>query len=203
MNRTSHVLWIAALAAALLPSAALGNALITDFNSFSSDALFASWAALDATVVSGPSSYDITAKGYGSNYKYIGFPVINGAGNLLLELSVTLSGPPAADGQLGPIVTLIDGDNTRNNYAWFGQTLGSHVLTIPIASPTWVDDPGSSPGLDLSTLTHMHMQLDPGTFGASDAYTIKWENLQLTVPEPGSLAMAAAGVGLLLVRRRK
>lgn len=200
-----NAVWIAAAVAVALvrPQAVKADAVITDFNGFTSDALYAGWADLGATVTSGPNSYDINAVGYGSNYKYIGFPVINGLGNVNLELTVALSGPPAADGQLGPIVTLIDGDGTRNNYAWYGQPLGAQVLTKGIASPTWVDAPGSTPGLDLATLTHMHMQIDPGAFGTSGAYTIQWQNLSLTVPEPGSMALAAAGCGLLALRRRK
>jgi hypothetical protein len=36
--------------------------------------------------------------------------------------------------------------------------------------------------LDLATLTHLHLQLDPGGFGTSGAYTVSWENLRLTAP---------------------
>ena len=177
---------------------AVASVVITDFDNFTSDALYPSWDT--ATIVSGPTSYDITAIGYGSNYKYIGFPVITGAGNTDIELTVTLEAPQEADGHLGPIVGLIDGDGTHHNYAWYGQTLGSHVLTLPIDSPTWVAASGSTLGLDLDTLTHMHMQLDPGGFGTSGAYTVKWENLSL-VPEPATLTLLLVG-GLLARKRR-
>jgi len=195
---------VAVLGAALaLSSSTHANTLITNFENFTSDALYPSWALPSATIVSGPTSYDITAIGYGSNYKYIGFPEIFGAGNLYLELTVTLEGPPEADGQLGPIVGLIDADGTHHNYAWYGQTLGSHVLTMPIASPTWVAAAGSTPGLDLNALEHMHMQLDPGGFGTTGEYTVKWENLRLVVPEPSAMLLLTSGCVLLLgVRRR-
>ena len=194
-----------ALAGSLaLVSPALAQTTITTFDNFVSDALYPSWALPSATIVSGPSAYTITATGYGSNYKYIGAPAINGVGNTHLELTVTLSGPAGADGHLGPIIGLIDGDGTHVNYAWYGQLLGSHVLTVPIDSPTWTDAPGTTPGLDLSTLTHMHMQLDPGGFGTSGFYTVSWENLSLiTVPEPSSLALFGLGaMGLAIMRRR-
>ena len=176
---------------------------ISTFDNFTSDALYPSWALPSSTVVSGPTSYSITATGYGSNYKYIGDPAIVGAGNTDIELTVTLNGPAAADGHLGPIVGIIDGDGTHYNYAWYGQTLGSHVLTMPVESPTWVAVPGSTPGLDLNTLTHMHMQLDPGGFGSQGAYTVEWQNLQLIVPEPSSLLLAACCSALAIGMRRR
>jgi hypothetical protein len=184
---------------------AFANTTITTFDNFTSDALYPSWALPSATVVSGPTAYSITATGYGSNYKYIGFPAINGAGNTHLELTVSLSGAPAADGNLGPIIELIDGDGTDFVFAWFGQTLGSHVLTKSLDSPSWANAPGSAAGLDLATLTHMHMQLDPGAYGSSGPYTVVWENLSLiTIPEPSSLALLTLGAaGLLIARRRR
>jgi hypothetical protein len=195
---------VLALAGSLaIVSRAMADATITTFDSFTSDALYASWAS--ATIGSGPTAYAITATGYGSNYKYIGEPVINGVGNTHLELKVTLSGPGPADGQLGPIISLVDGDGTYANYAWFGQTLGSHTLTMAVDSPSWFSSAGTTPGLDLSTLMHMHMQLDPGGFGTSGAYTVSFENLSLiTVPEPSSLALFGLGaIGFAVMRRRR
>lgn len=188
-----------ALAGALaLASPAVAQVTITDFDSFTSDALYPSWDS--AVIVSGPTSYSITATGYGSNYKYA---PADGLGFDVLELTVTLSGPPAADGHLGPIIGLIDGDGTHNNYAWYGQPLGSHVLTMDMDSPTWTAAAGGVPGFDLSTVTHMHMQVDPGGFGVAGAYTVEWENLSL-VPEPSTFALLGLG-GLVvgMVRRRR
>lgn len=203
LNRCAIV--AAAMAMLFVAGQARADVTITNFDNFVSDALYPSWAMPSSTVISGPTSYSITATGYGSNYKYIGFPEIEGAGHTTIELAVTLSGPPAADGMLGPIVGLIDGDGTHVNYAWYGQTLGSHVLTLPVDSPTWTAVPGSVPGLDLDTLTHMHMQLDPGGFGSSGQYTVVWENLALTnfVPEPTSFALLASSLGLALGFRRR
>jgi hypothetical protein len=160
-------------------SSALANTAITTFDDFWSDALYGSWAASAGGIENpGPTSYAITATGYGSNYKYIG--VIDGTGETTVELTVTISGPPAADGHIGPIISLVDGDGTFVNYAWYGQLLGQHTLTMPLASPTWQSAAGTTPGFDLATLTHMHMQVDPGGFGTAGAYTVTWENLRLT-----------------------
>ena len=191
----------AALSMTLLVGTVQADALVTDFNNFNSDALFGSWGI--ATVNSGTDSYSITATGYGSNYKYIEDAGRQGAGNTTIELSVTLSGPAAADGQLGPLVQLIDGDGSHYHYRWYGQTLGSHVLTRDVQSPDFIGAVGGTPGLDLNNLIHMHMELDPGGFGVSGAYTVSWENLALTgVPEPSSIMLLLGSAGLFGLRRR-
>ena len=150
---------------------------ITSFENFTSDNLYPSWNS--KAVTSTPTNYIVTATGYGSNYKYIGSPAIDGTGCTQIELDVTLSGPPAANSELGPIVTLIDGDGTSYSYRWYGQTLGHHVLTMPVNSPTVVEKPGSVSGLDLAKLQHLHLSVDPGHFGKSGAYTIAWNKLRL------------------------
>jgi len=161
---------------------------ITTFDDFYSDAVYASWASLGAVIESGTTNYVITATGYGSNWKY---NPVDGSGNITLELTITLSGPPAADGHLGPIISLVDGDGTYANFAWYGQTLGHHVLTVPVTSPTWYAAPGTTAGLDLATLTHLHMQMDPGGFGTQGAYTISWENLRLVGPPAPPIQISA------------
>ena len=114
-------------------TAAQAQVLVTDFNFFTSDELYASWVAPSAVIDSGENSYNITATGYGSNYKFVNAV---GTGTTHVELEINLSGPPAANGQLGPIVSFVDDDGTYYNYAWFAQTLGDHVLRAPLAAPT-------------------------------------------------------------------
>src|SRR6185436_6870857 len=165
MKQKHHSFWFAALsggaAIMAMASPARADLIINTFDSFNSDALYASWSS--GTIVSGPTSYSVTASGYGSNWKYN--PIAeDGTGNTMVQLTVTLSAadPGNADGRLGPIITLVDGDGTEYNYAWYGQLTGHHVLTMPINSPTWMTGPNN--GLDLSTLTHLHIQLDPSSY---------------------------------------
>jgi len=172
-----------------LAISASANLTINTFDNFTSDALYASWSS--ATIVSGPTAYSITATGYGSNYKYN--PISqDGTGNTTVQLTVSLSAanPGAASGKLGPILTLVDGDGTEYNYAWYGQLLGNHlVLTMPITSPTWIGSAGSTPGLNLATLTHMHMQLDPSSY--SGQYTVAWEDAQLIGATPPTITITS------------
>jgi len=167
------------LAAGLLGgNYARADVQLVSFHNFTADEMYGSWPA--AKVVSGETNYVITATGYGSNYKYLGNPPggdVTGCTNL--QLKVTLSGPPRADGQLGVLVNLVDGDGTEFVYAWYGQKLGYHVLTMPVDFPSRTNAVGSVSGLDLTSITHLHLQLDPGQLGTNDAYTVSWEDLSL------------------------
>lgn len=173
-----HTVWLAtalALAGTLgMFSRARADTTISTFEFFNANALYGSWGS--ATIDSGPEAYTITATNYGSNWKYLG--TIDASGETTVELTVNLSSSSTNDGKLGPIVSLVDADGTYYNYAWYGQLNGSHVLTLPVNQPTAIVNAGSVAGLDLATITHLHLQLDPSTY--HDGYTIAWENLRLT-----------------------
>lgn len=168
--------WCALVA---LNGPAKADVVITSFQDFFENALYASWASPEALIDYGTESYSVTATGYGSNWTYIGGLGVQGAGNTHLKLDVTLEGPPAADGHLGPLITLVDADGSNYNFAWYGQLLGNHILTIPVNAPTWIGGPGTVPGLDLDHIDHLHLQLDPGGFGTAGQYTVRWNELSL------------------------
>lgn len=96
-------------------------------------------------------------------------------------------------------MTLKDADGTAYHYAWYGQRLGSHVLTRRVDQPSWTEA-GGIPGLDLATLTHLHLQLDPGGYAGS--YTVSFEDLRL-VPEPSVFALACLGGMVWMCLRRR
>ncbi|MEJ5237929.1 MAG: hypothetical protein WHT82_06195 [Limisphaera sp.] len=169
-----------------LVAAPLGRAdtVIANFDSlFTMDGLFA-WA--DATVVATDTGYSITDVCYGSGYKDIN---VDASGETTVMVTVTLDGPPEAEGHLGPIVSLVDADGTFYNYAWYGQRRGRHVLTMDVQQPTFVSGAGTVPGLDLAKLDFFHLQLDPGFFGCGGAYTVIWHDFRL-VGAPGPQIVA-------------
>jgi len=160
---------------------AAANTTLSDFENFNLDGLFSSWSS--ATIVSGSTSYSITSSGYGSGFKTLD-PNIDATGETNVELTVTLSGTGAVNAPIsGPIVSLVDADGTFYNYAWYGQTSGSHVLIANLSTPTFISAPGSVAGLDLSKLAFFHLQDDPGAYQGQ--YTITFEKLRLTgAPRP-------------------
>jgi hypothetical protein len=160
---------------------------LSTFDNFNLDGLFASCAS--ATTVSGPTSYAITSSGYGSGYKAIN-PPIDATGETNVELTVTLSGTGGSNSPIsGPIVSLVDADGTFYNYAWYGQTSGSHVLTAKLGAPSFVSAAGSVPGLDLANLAFFHLQDDPGAYAGQ--YTITFESLRLTGAPPPAITSQA------------
>jgi hypothetical protein len=167
--------------ALVMPVSLRADTTITAFEDFTLDGLFSSWAS--ATVISSPTNYSVTASGYGSGYKALS-PALDATGETSIELTVTLGGSSGASSPIsGPIVALVDADGTFNNYAWYGQTKGTHVLKANLAAPSFTSAAGAVPGLDLSKLAFFHLQDDPGSYAGT--YTITFELLRLTgAPHP-------------------
>jgi hypothetical protein len=124
----------------------------------------------------GPDSLSMTASGFGGGYHGV-IPNINTDSNKTLRLNVTLTAPPAANGQLGPIVVLQDGDGTQLRYAWYGQNPATNlVLTAPLNSGV-IAQAGSTAGFDFSTISFFHVQVDPSGYAGS--YTVSFNNLDI------------------------
>lgn len=176
-------------AVCLTCTTALADTPLATFDeNFAMDGLFA-WS--DAIVESTANGYSIIDRGYGSGYKNI-TPNIDASDETTIELTVRVSGQGAAANApvSGPIVSLVDTDGTFYNFAWYGRTTGRHVLTAPLSSPTSVQAPGSTPGLNLAALDFFHLQDDPGDFAGT--YTIVFERLRLI----GAPAMRIASARL-------
>jgi hypothetical protein len=183
---------------------AMADTEVVSFKNLAPDNVYGSWSEPSAEIVSGPTNYVVTATGYGSGVINLDSSAITGTGNTTLQVTATLNGKPAAAGQLGPIVELVDADGTDCVFAWYGQTLGRHVFTKLLSSPTRVVAAGETKGLDLDALTHCHLQLDPSHY-TNASYTISWESVKLvggsksasstTPPDDAPKASAKTGTG--------
>ena len=186
---------IAICSGCITGATAISATLISEYDNFNLSGMYQSWAdpAL-TTITSGPTRYKGQSVGFGGGYFDLN-PQINAAGETEIALDVTVD---AASSLPGVILALVDGDGTLQNYAWYALSDGDHLLTKTIGMTSFGGEPGSIPGLNLSTLDFFHIQVD-GT-----RYSVSFNNLELTqVPEPASCLLAAGGlIGVLSMRRK-
>ncbi|MBU0679283.1 MAG: PEP-CTERM sorting domain-containing protein [Verrucomicrobia bacterium] len=185
--------------ASVLPAKA-APVLIEDFNSFNLDFTYSSWT--NATLVSNPNDYNVQAVNFGGGAYNIN-PNIDASGQTDVELDIDVNA-----GDFPNVIALLeDGDGTQYNYRWEVLAAGHHLLTFPISpvpqtvgiDDSFIGNPGTTPGLDLSDLSWLHLQVDP--HGSGVPYDIFFNNLQL-IPEPTSfLLLLAGGLVLGLLRR--
>ena len=196
-------LFAVVLGAALAMTASMARATeIESFDNFNLDSIYANWAAPSAVLTSGPTSFGVQAKGYGSGYKYLG-PPIDASGDNTVQLDATVN-----SGVAGFVIDISDGNNNGLQYAWYGLTPGGgvngsneYVLTLPYSSGTFFQGSGT---IDWSNITQLNIGVDPGMF-ASTPYDVSFNDLSTTsvsTPEPAGLGLAAIGL-MLAVRRRR
>lgn len=175
---------------------------ITNFDFFDLGGTYAEWAnPFITTLDSGPTSYTITSTGFGGGPADIN-PNIDASGNTHVAFDVTVN----FGDDPNILVLLSDDDGTEYLYRWYEVTPGNHLLTaalFPIGSgvpgqDSFQGNAGGVPGLDLSTISFIHLQVDP--HGSPVQYSISYNDLSLyAVPEPtslGLLAMCGAMIGL-------
>jgi hypothetical protein len=181
---------VMAIASALATAnLAMANVTIDNFHNFTPGALYASWGTPAATIVSGPTSWQVSSVGYGSLWKYEGD--INGTGMTQVQLTIDISGDPGFIA--GPIVDLVDNNGAWGTFAWYGITTpGNHVLTANLSTTPW---------LNVADIQHIHLECDPGA-APTTMYSLTFRDLSL-IPEPSSLTLVGLGVaGLVIARRR-
>jgi hypothetical protein len=174
---------------------------IQSFDNMTLDNQYANWAAPTAVLNSGPTSFDVQAKGYGSGYKYLGAPIDASADNTV-QLDATVNA-----GTAGLVIDISDANNNGLQYAWYGLTPGGginggneYILTMPISAGTFFGGTGMP---DWTNITQLNIGVDPGAF-AGVPYSVSFNDLStmaVAAPEPAGLGLAA--LGLLLGARRQ
>ncbi|MDB6123886.1 MAG: hypothetical protein JWQ71_2879 [Pedosphaera sp.] len=157
------------------------------------NARYASWSS--ATVTATATNYIIgSSGGYGSLWKQVGPISASGSSNIVFDVTLS-SADTNANGKLGPIITLTDGDGTVVSYRWYGRTLGNHILTGNLSNVAQSSDNGVSnntgflivgnpANLDLSSIWHLNVELDSSTFGG--AYTVALNDVKFTNGDSGT-----------------
>jgi len=212
-------------------SSAQAQQVISDFSNTSLSATYANWdasgwtllgggAGIQAPVITGgttPASFVVNAGGEGSGHVNLATPVLLNPGTTGLTLSLTLNSPAASDIWAGIKFVVNDDtgatwygaytglwgvDNTSwastvGTAVWAGNTL---TMTVPLTSTSLAAAQGGADhiyGFDLV--------FDPAYYADSqNTYTVNYNSLITTVPEPTTLALAGLGAaGLLAIRRRK
>ena len=190
---------------------------------------YGAWGTSSTTFSNDPNGWEVNSTGgYGSNYfsiygSYYGNSV-SLAGDSYLELQVdVISGLPDSGAF---IVDLYDGDSGGSaGWEWNMGTAvgpGQYTFYAPIDQPTSPDGYEAANGnpaqisynfggtlldyFDPTAVVSYHLQLPVANqaSGAPDPYDVVYESFQgvVSVPEPASFGMAAAGCALLLRRRR-
>jgi hypothetical protein len=147
-------------------------AVISSFDNTGLGGTYGAWSTQTTT----PTNLQITAAGWGGGYAAVS-PAVNTTSNKTIQLNVTLTAPAAANGTLGPIVVLEDGDGTQIRFTWYGQNPGTNIVLTNVLSAGTIVQAGSTPGFDFSHIAFFHVQLDPSSYSGS--YTVSWNDLSI------------------------
>ncbi len=174
--------------------------VLSDFSNFALTGTYEQWNG--ATFTSGPADFRVQAPGdFGGGWHTLpGAIDASGATQLQVNLDVN----PNNVASLFNIV-LFDGDGTQRVYRFEGLMAGAdQSLAVDLDDFLQDNQPGGTPGLDVSSITEFHLQ---GSFGNGNpglAMDLTFDNLALAVPEPASLLLAAlAIIGLMIGTRRQ
>ena len=196
---------------------------LSDFHNFNLSATYANWdvagsdpfnggSGFTPVIISGPTSWEVTAQGYGSGAYNFATP-ISAPGATQFQLTFTINQTMAhGDGSglwFGPNVDISDGThmvhlsaaNAGGGYLDYGPYVGprTYVLTGPLT------DQFGGPPLDTSTITAFNLEVDPAEYGGGAPYDITYQSLVLLapVPEPTTLGLLCLGtIGFVIARRR-
>jgi autotransporter-associated beta strand protein len=199
--RKRHRLALLAASTSTFALPMLGRAQVTieSFHNFNPDNFYGSWSTFNATITSGPTSWETACPagspspqfGYGSCYYGLYTDTgtsVNATGYGMIQLSFTVNSGDAfmqvdqndGEGILTP-------DRRQWNMGGYGVGPGTYVIDAPINYPSatlaaadrnaWVT------GFDLAHITGMNFELDPGATGTvQNGYDVTWSDLSAVNP---------------------
>ncbi len=154
------------------PPVAPGTDVITDFSNFTVTDSYNGWG----TYTSGTEDFRIQASSWGGCY-YILPEAIDATGQTALEVKLDVGAANEAD-QLG--IVLFDADGTQMLYRLDLVEGNDQTILLDLVLPFAVNNEGTIPGLDLSTISSFHIQ---GTFADGEVglpLDVTLDNLALT-----------------------
>ncbi len=176
--------------------------VISDFNNFNLTGTYVQWDS--GTFTSNPTDFRVEANDFGGGFFIFGTPLDGGPDGPLraLQLDFTVNSANVADKMN---VVLFDGDGTERVFRFDNLTAGPQIRTILLTDFLQDNNPGSTPGLDISNITQFHLQ---GTFENGDPGLLMDQTYNrlsfVSIPEPGSLLVfGATGLAILFRRSRK
>ena len=161
-----------------------GDAVLSDFSDFEFTATYEQWETATFTQVGG--AYRIQSTDFGGGYYDI-TPNANAPGAINLNVTVTVN-PANASNNFR--IILVDEDITERAFDFTVPGPGTHSLSIPLSSYSSEDNPGSTPGLDLSNISFFHITggFDNGDPGV--AFDMTFDHISLSDDDAGHHTLA-------------
>jgi hypothetical protein len=168
------------------PPVAPGPDVLSDFSSVTLDGTYVQFDT--GTFTSGVNDFTIQANDFGGGFFDLAAP-LDATGEGILELQLDVNAGNVADKMN---IVLVDADGTERVFRFDGMVVGNdQTLEVDLANFLQDNLPGTTPGLDLSSLTTFHVQ---GTFENGDpglALDLTLDNLALI---PGIVPLGPADI---------
>ena len=145
--------------------------VVCDFNNFWPSG---QWGSFDpnSSFTSDPNEFTIAATEQGGSWTALD-PAVDAAGATHAVLDVTINAGNLAD---KVVIVLIDADGTTRLFNFVHSGPGRQLITVALSDYAAENDPGTSPGLDVSALTQFNVQ---GDWYPNNPLNMTFHNLEL------------------------
>jgi hypothetical protein len=191
----------AIVALVIVASRANADTIISTFSNFVPSGQYEAWTP--ASFTSGPTDWRVQATNFGGAF-FSPPGGIHATNESLLEVNFDVN---SADVAHVFNVVLIDGDGTERVFRYGNLPVGNdqtltRSLLVQSESAGWLQDnnPGTTPGLNITNITTFHLQ---GTFANTLALDLTFDNLALRVPEPATWCLIGGTCVFLTGMRRR